>query len=91
MINKNNTQNYVDSRAHERIDNLVEDINLLKEQHRLFSDELRDNTELTRMVEKNTADAVDLLKGGKVLGKALTFMAACTALYYFIFDHFSRR
>ena len=78
----------IDRRAHERLDALDKALIMLRDNQSDMLVKLEANTELTKTIEKNTADAVDLLKGGKVLGRFITWTTSLTALYYIISDHF---
>ncbi len=52
-----------DRRAHERLDKVEEDMKLHMEEHRKLEASLIENTNLTKSIEANTKELVELFKG----------------------------
>lgn len=80
-----------DQRAHDRIDNVEVTLNVLRNEQQALKHSLETNTKMTEQVVTNTADMVDLLKGGKVATRFFLWFVSLAGAVAFFFDHWNKR
>ena len=85
----------LDEHAHNRIDAVEkkleihgEQINKLIETNDMQTIEIKENTRITQEVADNTKEVVELLKGGRVLGKLVIWLAATGAAITTLVSYF---